>query len=80
MPNKVKKAVLAALQRNTFTANQAIEVYTKGRHVVLMGSVESPDLIFEAIATAETVSPLIQVHNRLKVRSKEEALESAPVL
>jgi osmotically-inducible protein OsmY len=80
MSAKLKAAVIAALNRNTFTADQPIEVYARGRHVFLMGSVEREDLIYEAIATAETVSPLIVVHNRLLVRAKVAQLETAPVL
>lgn len=75
MPNKIKSAVKRALHRNTFTANQPVEVLVRGVHVFLVGSVESEDLIYEAIATAETVSPLIVVHHRLKVHAATPELE-----
>ncbi|PJF40440.1 MAG: hypothetical protein CUN55_12715 [Phototrophicales bacterium] len=84
MAIKVKDAVRAALQRNAFTANLPIEIKTKGHIVVLKGEVDSHELIFEALATAESVSPLLDVRCRLKVRqpnagSTDSSTETAAV-
>lgn len=57
-----------ALQRNTFTANQGIRVVVRGDNVWLIGWVTHADLIAEAVATVEAVTPLINVYSRLKVR------------
>lgn len=78
MAVKVKDAVKAALQRNTFTANLPIEVKTKGYIVVLKGEVESHEQVFEALATAEAVSPLLDVRCRLAVRQPNT--ETAPTV
>lgn len=76
MAIKVKDAVKIALQRNSFIATQEIEVKTKGYIVVLKGEVDSHELVFEAIATAESVSPLLDVRSRLTVR--QPATETSP--
>lgn len=70
MKAKITTAVLAALKRNTFTANQPIHVQVKGRQVILIGEVEREDLVFEAIATAESVSPALRVISQLTVYTK----------
>lgn len=57
-----------ALQRNTFTADQAIHVVVCGDDVWLLGWVAHPDLIPEAVATVEAVAPFINVFSRLRVR------------
>ncbi len=79
MAGKVKRAVEKALHRNTFTADQSIRVLTRGRLVVLAGEVDCEDLIYEAVATAEAVSSLLVVHNRLTVceSERERELEKA---
>lgn len=61
-----------ALRRNTFTADQDIFVVVRGDDVWLVGWVAHPDLIPEAVATVEAVSPLINVFSRLQVRGEPE--------
>jgi osmotically-inducible protein OsmY len=80
MASKVRKAVLAALKRNTFTADQPIEVRVKGTNVLLVGEVEDEALIYEAVATAESVSALLRVYSRLKVRQTAPVREKAGVI
>ncbi len=80
MQDKIKKAVLAALRRNTFTAHQAIEVEVYGRHVVLVGEVNHEELVYEAIATAESVSAKLHIHNRLTVQQPVMEVERVPAL
>jgi osmotically-inducible protein OsmY len=67
MEEKIKRVVEAALQRNTFTADQPIEISVRGRVVILTGSVSHEDLIYEAVATAESVSPKLRIYSSLKV-------------
>jgi osmotically-inducible protein OsmY len=67
MEEKIKRAVLYALHRNNFTANEAIEVIVKGRVVILTGSVRHEELIYEAVATAEAVSSKLRVYSNLEV-------------
>lgn len=78
MAVKVKDAVSAALQRNTFTANLPIDVKTKGYIVVLNGEVDNHEQVFEALATAEAVSPLLDVRCRLTVR--QPSTETTPTV
>ena len=68
MEEKIKRVVEAALQRNTFTADQPIEISVRGRVVVLTGTVSHEDLIYEAVATAESVSPKLRIYSSLKVQ------------
>lgn len=67
MENKIIKAVEAALKRNTFTASEDIKVSVQGRVVILTGTVSQEDLIYEAVATAEAVSPRLRVYQSLDV-------------
>lgn len=77
---RIKQVVYAALKRNTFTAQQAIEVHLKGRVVVLTGQVTSEELIYEAVATVESVSPLLRVISRLEVAAWQPESASQPAL
>lgn len=70
MERTIKLLAIAALKRNEFTANQPIRVLVKGRKVVLRGTVEHEDLIYEAVATVESISSLLQVYSRLAVAEK----------
>jgi osmotically-inducible protein OsmY len=65
---EIKLLVLAALRDNLFTASEPIQVHIRGRHVFLTGAVAREDLMYEAILTAESVSDLLLIHNRLQVR------------
>lgn len=67
MENKIRQAVEYALRRNTFTANEGINVRVQGRVVILTGFVSHEDLIYEAVATAESVSPKLRVYSGLQV-------------
>lgn len=67
MGKKLNLAVLKALNTNEFLASQPIHVKSKGNIVLLMGEVQSEDLIFEAVATTEAIHPLIQVYSKLTV-------------
>ncbi|MCI0710613.1 MAG: BON domain-containing protein [Chloroflexi bacterium] len=67
MEERIKRAVTRALQRNTFTANQAIDIIVQGRVVILAGEVGNEDLIYEAVATAESVHPKLRVYSDLVV-------------
>jgi hypothetical protein len=60
--------IMRALRRNTFTADQRIEVTIRGHDVLLRGIVDYPDLIPEAVATVEAVAPFLHVYSRLRVR------------
>lgn len=80
MAVKVKDAVKAALQHNSFTANLPIEVKTKGYIVVLKGEVESHEMVFEALATVEAVSPLLDVRCRLTVHPASTETPASPVI
>lgn len=71
MENKVQMAVLRAIKRNQFIADQPIHVKAKGRKVVLLGEVGREDLVFEAIATAESVHPMLQVRSKLTVNTSK---------
>lgn len=77
MAKKVKLAVLDALKKNAFIAEQPIHVKSKGNIVVLIGEVESEDLIFEAIATAEAVHPLLDVYSKLTINKAESKAEES---
>jgi osmotically-inducible protein OsmY len=70
MEQKIKLLVMAALKRNEFTANQAIRVLVKGRTVMLRGTVEQEDLIYEAVATVESISSLLRVYSQIKVAER----------
>ena len=59
--------IVRALKRNTFTADQSIQVRLSGEDVLLYGTVTHPDLIPEAVATVESVAPFLRVHSRLRV-------------
>lgn len=59
--------IVRALQRNTFTADQAIEVLVLGDDVLLYGTVTHADLIPEAVATVEAIAPFLRVHSHLRV-------------
>lgn len=67
MEERIKRAVNKALQRNTFTANQAIDIIVQGRVVILAGEVATEDLIYEAVATAESVHPKLRIYSDLIV-------------
>ena len=67
MEEKIKRAVKTALKRNTFTATENIEVVVQGRVVILTGIVGHDDLIYEAVATAESVSSKLRVYSNLEV-------------
>ena len=78
MERKIKLLAIAALKRNEFTADQPIRVLVKGRTVVLRGSVENEDLIYEAVATVESISSLLRVYSLLTVAERvAEASEPA---
>lgn len=70
MERKIKLLAIAALKRNTFTADQPIRVLVKGRTVVLRGTVENDDLIYEAVATVESISSLLRVYSQLTVAER----------
>ncbi|MCB9436799.1 MAG: BON domain-containing protein [Anaerolineales bacterium] len=70
MKAKITAAVLAALKRNTFTASLPIHVQVDGRQVTLIGEVDREDLVFEAIATVESVSSALRVKSQLTVNKK----------
>ena len=70
MERTIKLLAIAALKRNEFTANQPIRVLVKGRTVVLRGIVEQEDLIYEAVATVESISSLLRVYSQLTVAEK----------
>jgi len=64
----LRHLILRALQRNTFTAHEPIEVVIRGGAVWLRGTVSHADLIPEAVATVEAVVPFLYVYSRLRVR------------
>jgi osmotically-inducible protein OsmY len=64
---KIKRAVYAVLKRNTFTADQLIRVKVRGRQVLLVGYVKDEDLVYEAVATVESLHPALEVFSALKV-------------
>jgi osmotically-inducible protein OsmY len=70
MERKIKLLAIAALKRNEFTANQPIRVLVKGRTVMLRGTVEQEDLIYEAVATIESISSLLRVYTQLTVAER----------
>jgi osmotically-inducible protein OsmY len=69
----LRHLIVRALQRNTFTANQPIEVTVRGYRVLLRGTVSDPDLIPEVVATVESVAPFLHVYCRLRVRREDDA-------
>lgn len=73
MEEKIKQAVKTALRRNTFTANEDIDVVVQGRVVILAGTVRYEDLIYEAVATAESVSSKLRVYSNLEVQTGASA-------
>ena len=74
MEEKIRRAVETALKRNTFTANENIDVIVQGRVVILTGIVRQEDLIYEAVATAESVSSKLRVYSNLEVESGASAI------
>lgn len=73
MEEKIKRAVKTALNRNTFTASEDIDVVVQGRVVILTGVVSYDDLIYEAVATAESVSSKLRVYSNLEVDASTSA-------
>ncbi len=64
----LRHMILRALQRNTFTAREPIDVVIAGSAIWLRGTVSHEDLIPEAVATVEAVAPYLYVYSRLRVR------------
>lgn len=64
--------IVRALRRNTFTADEQIEVVVLGEDVLLLGSVSQADLIPEAVATVEAVAPFLNVYSQLRVRDDHD--------
>lgn len=62
--------IVRALQRNTFTAAEDIEVLLLDEDVLLYGTVSHADLIPEAVATVEAVAPFLHVYSHLRVRGE----------
>ena len=62
---------MAALNHNNFTADQLIDVDVNRFVVILVGEVDREDLVYEAIATAESVSPHLEVFSELVVCCQE---------
>ena len=67
LEEKIRRAIKAALQHNTFTASEPIDVVVQGRVVILTGAVSHDDLIYEAVATAEAVSAKLRIYSNLEV-------------
>lgn len=64
----LRHVIMRALKRNTFTAQEPIEVVIKDGAVWLHGTVSDEDLIAEAVATVEATVPQLYVYSRLRVR------------
>jgi len=64
----LRRVIMRALKRNTFTAQEPIEVVIKDGAVWLHGTVSDEDLIAEAVATVEATVPQLYVYSRLRVR------------
>ena len=64
----LRRVIMRALKRNTFTAQEPIEVVIKDGAVWLYGTVSDEDLIAEAVATVEATVPQLYVYSRLRVR------------
>ena len=73
MQNKLRQLVVSALKRNEFTANLPLQVGVRGYHVIISGNIDSDELICEVVATAESVSPYLVVHNLMKVQNRRPA-------
>lgn len=73
MEEKIKRAVKTALNRNTFTAEENIEIVVQGRVVILTGTISHEELIYEAVATAESVSSKLRVYSNLEVETGTSA-------
>ena len=73
MQNKLRQLIISVLKRNEFTCNLPLHISLRGYEVVVSGFVTTEDEILEVIATIESVSPYLQVHNRLKARRKAKA-------
>lgn len=64
----LRHVITRALKRNTFTAQESINVVIKDGAIWLHGTVSDADLIPEAVATVEAVVPMMFVYSRLRVR------------
>jgi len=63
----LRHVIMRALKRNTFTAQEPIEVVIKDGAVWLHRTVSDEDLIAEAVATVEATVPQLYVYSRLRV-------------
>lgn len=63
--------IMRTLHRNTFTAEEDVQVIILGEDVLLYGTVSHPDLIPEVVATVEAVAPFLHVYSYLHAPSDE---------
>ena len=73
MQNKLRQLVISALKRNEFTAPLPLSITINGLDVFVFGSVPVEDLVYEVVATVESVSPYLRVHSRMKVAKRSHA-------
>lgn len=67
MQNKLRQLIISALRRNDYTADLPIQVRVVGYDVTISGYVPADFIRSEVVATIESVSPYLRIHNRLKV-------------
>jgi hypothetical protein len=73
MQNKLRQLIISALKRNEFTTMLSLDLSVQGYKVTVSGEVENDALIYEVIATVESVSPNLRVQSRLKVAAPQHA-------
>ncbi|NJL94568.1 MAG: hypothetical protein HC915_13015 [Anaerolineae bacterium] len=67
MQNKLRQLIISALKRNEFTSHLPLSIKLQGYQVVVYGSVPAEELIYEVVATVESVSPYLQVRSQMQV-------------
>lgn len=79
---RIYQAVIKALHLNPYTANEAIQVAIQGYVVILTGHVTDEELIYEAVATVEALSPKLEVYSELMVKEPHPTFvrQSMPVM
>ncbi|MBZ0310368.1 MAG: hypothetical protein K8I82_30180 [Anaerolineae bacterium] len=73
MQNKLRQLIISALKRNELTSYLPLRLTVKGYHVMVEGTVDSKAMVYEVIATIESVSPYLIVHSRLSVKQRKQA-------